>query len=239
MRNVPGRLALALARALALLALLPGLYLAAAAFGALLPAASDSGRAPGKGERIYLLTTLLHADIAVPLSPQLRQRYAFLQQDGVPVDDPRAKYLLIGWGSRTFYTATERLSDIRPGPLVKAITGDDSVMHLHLAGDVSGLASAYAVDLPPRGIEGLLRFAEKGFRREGSSPVHLRGAEFGPHDAFYAGTGQFDLWHPCNIWTAQALRAAGLSTGRWTPTTRALLLSLRLHSPEAVAANAI
>ena len=233
MRRLLGRLVLALA----LLALPAGLYLAAAAVGALLPAASQSGRAPGKGDRIYLLTTLLHADIAVPLTPDMRRRYDFLSQAGVAIDDPRARYLLIGWGSRAFYTATASLADIRPGPLLTAISGDQSVMHLHLAGDVSGLDSAFAVDLPPQGLDRLLRFAQAGFQHEAGTPVHLPGAEYGPHDAFFAGMGRFDIWRPCNIWTAEALRAAGLKTGRWTPTTRALLLSLRWHSPQAVAAN--
>lgn len=217
------------------LALGPALYLAAAALGAALPAPPQTGRAPGTPERIYLLTTLLHADIAVPLTPERRRRFGFLEADGLPLSSPSAKHLVFGWGSQAFYTATPRLADIRPGPLFAAITGDSAVMHVYLAGDLAAVRGVFAVDLPPGGTRRLLRFVETGFEEDETGPLHLAGAAYGQSDAFYAGTGHFNLWRPCNIWVAEALRAAGLSTGRWTPTTRGLLLGLRLHSPQAYA----
>ena len=212
----------------------PALYLAAAVVGALLPAAPATGRAPGDGERIYLLTTLLHADIAIPIDEEVRQRYAFLETDGLPIDHPSVRYLIFGWGSRAFYAATRELSDMRPGPVYEAVTGDEAVMHVYVAGDISGLPNARPVRLPPGGMQRMLGYIDAGFDTGAGRPQHLDGLQYGPTDGFYAGTGRFDILRPCNIWVTDALRAAGVKTGRWTPTTQTLLLGLAYHSPGAM-----
>jgi hypothetical protein len=49
-------------------------------------------------------------------------------------------------------------------------------------------------------------------------------------DAFFEGVGRFHIFRPCNIWVAQGLREAGISTGAWTPTTWSLLQGISWHS---------
>ncbi|MCU0790920.1 MAG: DUF2459 domain-containing protein, partial [Nitratireductor sp.] len=49
------------------------------------------------------------------------------------------------------------------------------------------------------------------------------------------GQGAFNIFRPCNIWVAEGLRQAGISTGAWTPTTFALELGLSMHSNGALA----
>ncbi|MEZ5872681.1 MAG: TIGR02117 family protein [Nitratireductor sp.] len=218
------------------------LYLGAAFVGALIPAqpipAAVAGQSQagedGASRRIYLLTTLLHADIAIPVNDALRSRFDFLGDAGVPIDHPGLKYLIFGWGSREFYTRTARLSDIRPATAFRAITGDASVMHVYAAGDVSGLESAFGIDLPPGGPERLLAFIETGFARDAGRPVPIDGVSYGMADAFFAGVGHFDIMRPCNIWVGEALREAGLATGVWTPITGALKLGLQLHASRAL-----
>lgn len=108
-------------------------------------------------------------------------------------------------------------------------------MHVYVGSDVTVLPNAQPVILPPGGTRRLLRFIGGAFEGGAGDPAHMPGFEYGPTDAFYAGTGRFNLLRPCNIWVAEALQAAGLKTGRWTPTTHSLLLGLRYHSPEAMA----
>ena len=211
-------------------------YLGATYVGALIPAyppVADGGgpqdTEPGKPDRIYLLTTLLHADFAIPVDDALRARFAFLREGGIPLDNPQLRYLVFGWGSLAFYTNTPTFADIRPGPTLRAITGDVSAMHVLPAKDVSGLDNATAVALPPGGYARLLDYIEASFDRErgGGQP----GYGFG--DAFFAARGGFNIFHPCNIWAANGLRRAGLATGAWTPTTHSLVLGLRLNAPQA------
>ncbi len=224
------------------LALVVLAYLGATYVGAAVPASPDASvqsqaSAPASGvradpDRIYLLTTLLHADFAIPVDDALRARFAFLREEGgVPLDNPDLRYLVFGWGSRAFYTQTPSLGDIRPGPTLRAVTGDASVMHVLPARDVSRLPNARAVRLPPGGYERLLDFIEASFDRGAGAP--RPGYGFG--DAFFPAVGSFNIFRPCNIWAAAGLRRAGIATGAWTPTTHSLLLGLEWHAPEALA----
>ena len=52
---------------------------------------------------------------------------------------------------------------------------------------------------------------------------------FGPTDAFYPATGRFHLFHTCNDWIGETLRAAGLGFGIWTPTPQSVTLSARWY----------
>ncbi|KGM30622.1 DUF2459 domain-containing protein, partial [Inquilinus limosus] len=39
----------------------------------------------------------------------------------------------------------------------------------------------------------------------------------GTYEAFYAAHGTYRPWRTCNVWTADALRAAGAPTALWAP----------------------
>jgi uncharacterized protein (TIGR02117 family) len=216
--------------ALGSLAAIVILYLGATLIGAWVPAEGKAQAATGASDRIYLLTSLLHADIAIAADEALIERFGFVRDAEVPLDHPNLRYLVFGWGAREFYLKTRTLADIRPVPTLKGIFGDRSVMHVLAATDVSQAPGAVAIDLPPGGRERLLAFIEKSFAAPAGVPVAIEGAAYGDSDAFYEGMGSFHLFRPCNIWVADALRAAGLSTGVWTPTTFSLLMGLRLHS---------
>lgn len=215
-------------------ALLVLVYMIASVVGALLPASPETARNPGNVERIYLLTTFLHADFAIPVDDGVRERFAGLADASIPMADPRLKFLVFGWGSKAFYTTAGTLWDIRPGPTITAIIGDKSVIHVVPSTDISGLENAYPVDLPPGGTARLINFIERSFAGVRGVPEVLADKDFGFGDVFFAANGGFHIFRPCNIWAADGLRAAGLNTGRWTPTTYTLKLGLRIHSPDAV-----
>ncbi len=220
-------------------------YLLATLFGAVIPAAGSPPTAadaaagvlqqPRQAEdSIYLVTSALHADFAIAVDDSLKRRFAFLADQDVPLDHPKLRYLVFGWGARAFYVNTPTLADIRPGPALKGVFGDRSVMHVAPAGELRDLPGAVHLYLPAGGRERLLAFIEQSFARSEGAPLPIPGAGYGIGDAFYEGQGRFNIFNPCNIWVAEGLRRAGLATGAWTPTTHSLKLGLRLHSPSAI-----
>lgn len=223
-----------LAGSLLLLATLVVGYLAAALIGAVIPSPSTHVPPTGEPRQIYLLTSLLHADIAIPADDALRARFGFLKAGGLPVDHPSLRYLVFGWGAREFYLKTPHLAGLRPGPALRGIFGDASVMHVLAAAEIANSPGAVAVGLPPGGLERLLAFIEAGFRKDAAGVALIEGVNYGMADAFYEGEGGFNILRPCNVWVAEGLRKAGLVTGVWTPTTYALKLGLSLHSPQAL-----
>ena len=132
-----------------------------------------------------------HADIPAALLPEKR-------------DFPDADFLEFGWGDRDFYMAETA------GPwLAFKAAFFPTPSAVHVAG-IRGALDAYfpqseivEVRLSRPALERLLRYVHDTFRRDGGASEALgRG--------FYAGRDTFHLLRTCNVWTAGALRAAGL-----------------------------
>jgi len=158
---------------------------------------------------ILLLSNPIHTDIAIPLDDALRSRFTFLTEAGVPVDNPGAKYLVLGWGGRSFYLETPHWADIKPLPVLRALTLDRSVMHV---------------------LNRMLDFITASFAQDQTGPLAIAGAHYGRYDAFYEANGSFNAFAGCNTWTAHALREAGLRTGLWNPVPQTLAVSLKLYN---------
>jgi uncharacterized protein (TIGR02117 family) len=132
------------------------------------------------------------ADIAAPLLPEKR-------------DFPAAVYLEFGWGDRDFYMTPS------PGPWLSfkaAFLPTRSVVHVAgvrgALGDAFPGAQIVAIPLSRAALEGLLRYVHDAFERDGATAATALGR------GFYPGRETFHVLRTCNVWTAGALRAAGL-----------------------------
>lgn len=212
--------------------LLVGTYLLIALLGGLVPASLNNSSADGRmlNQPVYLVANMLHADIAIPVNSLSLQEFAFLREAGIPLDNPALKYLILGWGSKAFYTSTKDYSDIELGTVWRAATGDDAVMHVAPAGELAAVKDLVAVEMSEAGFARLVRFMADHFRDPNGEAEVVEGATFGFGDVFYESTGYFHLLNPCNVWVSRALREAGLASGIWTPTTYSLLLNHQLYN---------
>jgi uncharacterized protein (TIGR02117 family) len=180
---------------------------------------------------VLVLSNPIHTDIALPVDAAMLERFGFLRDGDLEIDSPGVRYLVFGWGGRSFYTETPTWADLKPLPLLKGITLDRSVMHVALAGEIPlAHADVTALALSDDGYRRLVDFILAGFARENGNVVPLRGQSYGSDDAFFEAKGSFTAVMGCNTWTAAALRAAGLATGWWTPLPRLLSASLTLHN---------
>ena len=181
--------------------------------------------------RILVLRNPIHTDIAIPLDPEVRSRFAFLQEAGVPVSHPEAEWLIVGWGGRAFYLETPTWSDLKPGPVLKALTLDKSVMHVDVAGEIALPHPAVAAfEIGPAAFERLTTFVDTSFQRVDDETLLIAGSSYGPTDRFFEAKGSFNALVGCNTWTARALREAGLQTGWWSPLPANLFTSLALYN---------
>lgn len=180
---------------------------------------------------ILVLSNPIHTDIAVPIDDAIRTRFGFLTEAGVPIDNPGAKYLIIGWGGRSFYLETPHWADIKPIPVFRALTIDRSVMHVDVAGNPRDDSPAIThLQTDDAGMNRMLDFIEASFARDNGKPVPILDTRYGRYDAFYEANGSFNALLGCNTWTAQALREAGLRTGTWNPVPQTLAVSLKLYN---------
>ncbi len=194
------------------------------------PLAPAAAAAAGDGREILLLANPIHTDIALPVDEEVRAAFADLIPAGLPVDMPGVDYLVFGWGGRSFYIETQSWGDIRPLPVLRALTVDRSVMHVSVAGPID--LSHPTVRLLATTVEGRSRMIaaiRASFVREDNIPIVISGASYGPDDSFFEANGAFNAFLGCNIWTAAMLRAGGVRTGWWTPLPQLLDLSIDLH----------
>ncbi len=97
------------------------------------PLFSATSPTPAASTAVLVLMNPIHTDIAIPLEPQVREDFSFLLDNGQPIDAPGARYLVIGWGGREFYTQTPTWSQLKAGPLLRGLTMDRAVMHVDVA----------------------------------------------------------------------------------------------------------
>lgn len=184
-----------------------------------------------KSRRVLVLSNPIHTDIALPVDAALLAQFAFLRDGNLDIDYPGVRYLVFGWGGRAFYTQTPTWADLKPIPLLKGLTLDNSVMHVALAGDIPVTdASVTSLDLSSDEYRKLVDFIVGSFAYSQEKPIPLLGQSYSRDDAFFEAQGYFNALVGCNTWTAATLRYAGLQTGWWTPLPPLLTASLRLHN---------
>lgn len=183
-------------RAVALTFLIPlGLYLAAAAIlGHVAANAQWHQPLPTEpGVTIFVQTNGVHTGIVLPAAPH--RWYAY------------------GWGDRDFYLNTPRWQDIRPGTLISALVGSSTTLvHIDDLGDFVPDENWRPLRLRPAEYARLWAFIAATFA---DHPAMLSG--YTPSDRFYTARGRYSVLRTCNVWTGDALRAAGVRTGVWTP----------------------
>ena len=126
-------------------------------------------------------------------------------------DFPQAEYLEVGWGNRDYYQARD------PGPwlaLKAVLSPTPSVLHVvGLRGppvDHFRASEILEFALSGEGFERLVRHVHDAHERTGAPAAAPLGPGLYGESRFYPARESFHLFRTCNVWTAQALRSAGL-----------------------------
>jgi uncharacterized protein (TIGR02117 family) len=213
----------------------PLLAALAVAAGMLIPRplwpAAKADTTSGQTYRILVLSNPIHTDIAIRVDAQTLARFPFLAESGMPVAHPDARWLVFGWGGRAFYIETPTWADLKPGPLIKGLTIDRSVIHAAVAGEIVEPSDAVmGYEIGADEYQRLLSFIEASFTPMGGRIEAIPDTAYGPNDRFFEANGWFSAIVGCNTWTAKALREAGLRTGWWNPLPVSLSKSLMLYN---------
>jgi len=174
--------------------------------------------------------------ILLPLRQEqndVRDHFGFLRDHDMPLDNPGAEWLLVGWGARDFYTRAGTYRDVTARAVWRGLTGDSSVMHVDVLGHLREGLAVRELWLNPPEFTALLTAIRASFaERPDGQPFTLPEPGFSDSDRFFAAKGRFHLFNTCNVWVGRVIRAAGQRFGVWTPTPFAVTLShWRFHSP--------
>jgi len=198
------------------------LYLAAAGLGGLIPGrVAEVSPGAGPPVEIGLIAGPIHYDFLLPATEETRAALGFASTGGVPLHSPEAVHVLAGWGAAGFYTTAGSYSDVTAGTVLRAATGDSSVLRVEVLGKLPPGFTYPRLTLTAGQYSALLAFIA-----ETRSGPAVTGAGFSQTDAFFEARGRFHLFRTCNTWITDALRAAGHPAGGWTPTPYSVRLSL-------------
>ena len=128
-----------------------------------------------------------------------------------PVDFPYAQYLEVGWGDMDYY----QTADPHMGLILKAALLPTASV-LHIVG-FNGSVPAYfpyseiiRIELSSAGFEHLSRTIAASFATDEAGNTTSLGPGLYGNSRFYLSRETYHLFNTCNVWTARALRAAGL-----------------------------
>ncbi len=164
---------------------------------------------------IFVESSAIHTAIIVP-----KQAAGVDWRDWAPgrdLRDPRYAgfpFLAIGWGEAGFFRETPHWRNVKAGTILHAALGSDrTLIHVdHLPLPRANGDDVRAVRLSPQAYRRLVGFIQTSWKRGGP-----RYPGYDVYDAFYEANGRYSAAHTCNSWTGDALAAAGVRMGWWTP----------------------
>jgi len=212
-----------------LLAAIPGLYLAAALIGSLVPVNSGWVE-PEQGITIYLADNGIHADLILPASAAGLDWAPLVPKSDFAAADSAAAWLAFGVGEERVYLETPRWRDIKPRTIWSALAGGNSVMHVEWVADPK--YALREIRLRPEEYRRLWAAVRADFELDAAArPKLLDHPGYGRADAFYRARGKASAIRTCNSWVAGRLRLAGVKTSAWPPFAQGLLWRYRESSP--------
>lgn len=199
-----------------------GLLYAAAAFALSRIPVNRNFVPADEGVEIAVLSNGVHVDIALPLENMHYDWMKHLRKEDFARFDPGVQFVAFGWGERTFYLETPTWADVNPILVMRAFCGmGRSVMHVELLGQApSPSKSCRRFKISPDQYHLLCQQIMKTMKTDSQGKLSpIAGAHYHDYDAFYEAAGHYHVFHTCNAWAGDVLRASGIRVGLWTPTT--------------------
>ncbi len=167
----------------------------------------------------YILSNGVHTDIVLPVRNADRDWSNALPYTNTTGGDSTAAWVAFGWGDKGFYLETPTWGDLTASVVFKAMFAlGSSAMHVTYHKGLQEGPLCKRIHLSRAQYQRLVTYIDRSFARDtnGRTQVIRTHANYGPSDAFYEGVGSYHLFHTCNTWTNNALKACGLRACVWT-----------------------
>ncbi|MFN3592143.1 MAG: TIGR02117 family protein [Thermaurantiacus sp.] len=183
--------------------------------GAVIPENARWQEAEG-GITIFVDGTAAHTEVILPVAAAGHDWRGRIKPAHFPDGGFPDRWLSFSWGEREFFLTTPSWGDFRLSTGLNALLrGEQTLVHVYR---IDRAPQGGPVTLTPNQYRQLVAWIEAQF--DDTEEVI---AGYGPNDAFFPSRGRYSPIRTCNQWTRDALAAAGVRVGRWTPFSQSLM----------------
>lgn len=169
---------------------------------------------------IYIKSSPVHTDILLPVKTTFKDWSQSILYKDTRAGDTAFDYVAFGWGDKGFYLETPTWADLKASTAFKAAFWlSSSAVHTTYYKTPKEGKRCVKLEISTEQYQRLIAFIEKSMplNNAGIPIVIGKGKAYGDHDAFYEATGRYSLFHTCNTWANDALKACGQKACWWTP----------------------
>jgi uncharacterized protein (TIGR02117 family) len=169
---------------------------------------------------IYLKGNGVHTDIVVPVRTSYKDWSRSILYKNTRGKDTSLSYLAFGWGDKGFYLQTPTWADLKFSTAFNATFGlSSAAMHTTFYKDLREGPLCVRLNIDRDQYQRLVAYIENSLRTDTNMnplliPTEMR---YDNEDAFYEAKGSYNLFHTCNTWANNALKACGQKACWWTP----------------------
>jgi uncharacterized protein (TIGR02117 family) len=169
---------------------------------------------------IYIKSSPVHTDLLLPVQSEYKDWSKSILYKDTRTGDTAFDFVAFGWGDKGFYLETPTWNDLKASTAFKAAFWlSSSAVHTTFYKTPKEGKNCVKLELSAEQYQRLITFIEKSMQFDGTGiPIVIgRGKTYGDHDAFYEAKGRYSLFHTCNTWANNALKACGQKACWWTP----------------------
>ncbi len=179
----------------------------------------------GKTIPVYILSNGIHTDIVLPVKNNLFDWSQKVKFENTIAKDSTAQLVAFGWGDKGFYLETPTWNDLKLSTALKAATGfSTSAIHATFYKSLKENNNCKKIIVSEAEYQKLIDYINDSFQLDSDNYMKIEtNAVYGKNDAFYEAKGSYSLFHTCNTWTNNALKASNQKAALWTATDTGIL----------------
>jgi len=179
----------------------------------------DSSAEGNKTFVCYLKSNGSHVDIVMPIRSAGHSWLNYLNTEHIAYRDSSFQWVAFGWGDKNFYLNTPTWGDLTVATAFKAAFWLSSgALHVTFYKELSEAQNCVPIKLSAKQNQELFDFIREDFKKDDEQQIiHIpTAANYGPCDAFYESKKRYSLFHTCNTWVNDALKATENKHCLWT-----------------------
>ncbi|NUO00503.1 MAG: TIGR02117 family protein [Saprospiraceae bacterium] len=176
--------------------------------------------APKNDVTIYILSNGVHTDIVLPLKTALIDWSRLVKFEHTEGKDSTAQFVAFGWGDKGFYLETPTWAELKASVAFKAAFAlSTSAIHATFYKEMQEGETCKSIKISHSAYQKLVNYIRSSFQKTAAGTLmHIpTDATYGKHDAFYEAVGSYSMFHTCNTWANNGLKACGQKASLWTP----------------------